>query len=185
MATAIDLEAENGRLRRDIRVLEMRLTELERLADSDTLTPLLNRRAFMREVERAIARVARHGSSIAVLLADLDGLKAINDSHGHQAGDAVIMHAGYALKAELRASDIVARIGGDEFGMLLEEFDDAAATAKVAALRAAVAADPVDRRAASIAIGHTLIRTEDTLDAVIARADAAMYAAKRAQRSDK
>jgi diguanylate cyclase (GGDEF)-like protein len=183
MADATDLEAENARLRAELRVLEIRLSELERLADSDTLTPLLNRRAFLREVERAIARVARHGSSIAVLIADLDGLKAVNDSDGHQAGDAVIMHVGYTLKAEVRASDIVARIGGDEFGMLLEELDEAAAVAKAVALRAAIAADPVDARASSIAIGHTLIRADDSLDAVIARADAAMYAAKRAQRS--
>lgn len=177
------LEAENAALHREVRALRLQATELERLADSDTLTPLLNRRAFLREVERGIARVARHGSHIAVIIGDLDGLKAINDGAGHQAGDAALLHVGYALKAELRASDIVARIGGDEFGLLLEEVDDTSAAAKSLALAAAIAAEPVEGRRVTISLGHTLIRADDTLDRVIARADAAMYAVKRAQRS--
>ncbi|UVO55525.1 GGDEF domain-containing protein [Sphingomonas sp. SUN039] len=179
------LRTENAELRREVRALRLQVAELERLADSDTLTPLLNRRAFLREVERGIARVARHGSAIAVMIADLDGLKAINDSAGHQSGDAALMHVGYSLKAELRASDIVARIGGDEFGLILEELDEAAAVAKAAALADAIAADPVGGMRVSISIGHALIRAGDTLDAVIARADAAMYDRKRGQRSER
>lgn len=177
------LQTDNDALRREVRALEIRLGELERLADSDTLTPLLNRRAFLREVERGIARVARHGTPIAVMIADLDGLKAINDSAGHQAGDAVLMHVGYCLKANLRAIDIVARIGGDEFGMVFEDMDDAAAIAKAAQLTEAVAEEPIDGQHASISVGYALIAGDDTLDAIIARADAAMYAVKRAQRS--
>jgi diguanylate cyclase (GGDEF)-like protein len=168
-----------------VRVLRLQLAELERLADSDTLTPLLNRRAFLREVERSIARVARHGSGIAVMIGDLDGLKAINDTDGHQAGDAALMHVGYTLKAGLRASDVVARIGGDEFGLVLDDVDDAAAAAKARALSMAIAAEPADDRRVAISLGHTMIRPDDTLDSVIARADAAMYAAKRAQRSER
>ena len=176
---------ENEALRRELRVLTLRMGELERLADSDTLTPLLNRRAFLREVDRGIARVARHGVSVAVMIADLDGLKALNDAHGHQAGDAVLMHVGYTLKAQLRASDVVARIGGDEFGLVLEELDEAAAHAKAEALAAAVACEPVDGRCARISIGFALIRASDSFDSVIARADAAMYERKRAQRSER
>jgi diguanylate cyclase (GGDEF)-like protein len=169
----------------EIRALRLQIAELERLADSDTLTPLLNRRAFLREVERSIARVARHGTPISVMIADLDGLKAINDNAGHQAGDAALMHVGYALKAQVRATDVVARIGGDEFGLVLEDFDATAAEAKARALAAAIAEDSVDGRAVTVAIGYTLIEASDTFDSIIARADAAMYVRKRTQRSER
>jgi diguanylate cyclase (GGDEF)-like protein len=149
------------------------------------LTPLLNRRAFLREVERGIARVIRHATPIAVMIADLDGLKVINDSEGHQAGDAMLMRVGYALKASVRATDIVARIGGDEFGLVLEGLDAEAAAAKAIALREAIAAEPLDGVATSISIGFTLVTADDNIDSIIARADAAMYAHKRAQRSDR
>lgn len=175
-------ERENAALRRELRVLRMQIAELERLADTDTLTPLLNRRAFLREVERGIARVARHGTPVAVMIADLDGLKAINDGAGHQAGDAALLHVGYTLMASVRATDIVARIGGDEFGLVLEDLDQAAAEAKALALAAAIAADPPDGTPVSISIGTARITAGDTIDSIIARADAAMYARKRARR---
>lgn len=177
------LQEENEALRRELRVLEIRLGELERLADSDTLTPLLNRRAFLREVERCIARFERHGTPVIVMIADLDGLKAINDGAGHQAGDAVLMHVGYTLKTQLRTIDTVARIGGDEFGMILEELDIDAAEAKARALAASVAEDTVDGQPVSISIGYALVTADDTIDRIMARADEAMYARKRAQRS--
>ncbi|MES2289787.1 MAG: GGDEF domain-containing protein [Pseudomonadota bacterium] len=177
------LKEENDALRREMRALEIRLGELERLADSDTLTPLLNRRAFLREVSRCIARFERHGTPVIVMIADLDGLKAINDESGHQAGDAVLMHVGYTLKTQLRTIDTVARIGGDEFGMILEELDLDSAEAKARSLSASVAEDTVDGQPVSISIGYTLVRADDTLDRIMARADEAMYVRKRAQRS--
>lgn len=177
------LKEENDALRQEMRALEIRLGELERLADSDTLTPLLNRRAFLREVERCIARFERHGTPVVVMIADLDGLKAINDGAGHQAGDAVLMHVGYTLKTQLRTIDTVARIGGDEFGMILEELDLDAAEAKARSLAASVSEDTVDGQPVSISIGYTLVAVDDTLDRIMARADEAMYIRKRAQRS--
>ena len=177
------LRAENEGLNRELRALRVQIGELERLADSDTLTPLLNRRAFLREVERGIARVARHGTPVAVMIADLDGLKAINDGAGHQAGDAALLHVGYALKAMVRATDIVARIGGDEFGLVLEDVDAEAAEAKALALAAGIVAEPIDGRRVSVSIGHALVTPGDSIDSIIARADAAMYARKRDQRS--
>ncbi len=165
--------------------MRLQVAELERLADSDTLTPLLNRRAFLREVERGIARVTRHGTPVAVMIADLDGLKAINDSAGHQAGDAALMHVGYALKRLVRVTDIVARIGGDEFGLVLEDLPADEAAAKVEALAAGIAADAPDGQPVSVSIGHAMATSGDTIDTIIARADAAMYARKRAQRSER
>lgn len=177
------LNSENMALRRELRALLLQIGELERLADSDTLTPLLNRRAFLREVERGIARVARHGTPVAVMIADLDGLKAINDGAGHQAGDAALMHVGYSLKAHVRATDIVARIGGDEFGLVLEDLDAEGAEAKACGLSASIAAEPLDGTVVSISIGYTLVAPDDNIDSIIARADAAMYARKRARRA--
>ena len=181
----VALRTENEALRLELRVLRLQLGELERLADSDTLTPLRNRRAFLREVERSLSRVARHGDSTVVMLADLDGLKAINDAGGHQLGDAALIMVAHVLQAQLRTSDVVARIGGDEFGLILETLAPDAAEAKARALCAAVAAEPLDGRPLSISIGFTELRADDTLDSVMARADAAMYADKRAQRSDR
>ena len=181
----VALRDDNAALRRELRTLRLQIGELERLADSDTLTPLLNRRAFLREVERGIARVARHGTPVAVMIADLDGLKAINDGAGHQAGDAALLHVGYALKAQVRALDVVARIGGDEFGLVLEDLDAEAAEAKAHGLAASIAAEPVDGQAVSISIGYTLVQPGDSIDSIIARADAAMYTRKRAQRSER
>ena len=176
------LNSENAALRRELRALRLQIGELERLADSDTLTPLLNRRAFLREVERGIARFTRHGTPVAVMIADLDGLKAINDGAGHQAGDAALMHVGYSLKAQVRATDIVARIGGDEFGLVLEDLDAEGAEAKACALAASIAAEPLDGSLVSISIGYTLVTPDDNIDSIIARADAAMYARKRSGR---
>jgi len=177
------LQAENEVLMRELRALRLQVAELERLADSDTLTPLLNRRAFLREVERGIARVARHGSPVAVMIADLDGLKLINDTAGHQAGDAALLHVGYTLKSLVRATDIVARIGGDEFGLVLEDLPADEAAARAVALAEGIAADEQDGRPVSVSIGFAMVAPDDTIDSIIARADAAMYARKRSQRS--
>jgi diguanylate cyclase (GGDEF)-like protein len=180
------LLTENDALRGEIRMLRIQLGELERLADSDTLTPLLNRRAFLREVERQIARVVRHPEPVAVMVADLDGLKLINDRDGHLAGDNALMHVGYTMKAQVRATDIVARIGGDEFALILEGLDASAAAAKARSLAATIAAGGLESGlTVSISIGTAVIEAGDTVDSVIARADADMYAVKAAQRSDR
>ena len=180
------LLAENDALRGELRALRLQLGELERLADSDTLTPLLNRRAFLREVEREIARVVRHGTQVAVMIADLDGLKAINDSDGHQAGDNALIHVGYTLKAQVRATDVVARIGGDEFALIMEDLDAESAAVKARSLAASIAAGGIESGlVVSISIGCAIIQPGDTVDSVIARADASMYAVKAAQRSER
>jgi len=181
-AELVRLTRENEALRRELRVMRIQLGELERLADSDTLTPLLNRRAFLREVERSLARVARHGGSTVVMIADLDGLKAINDTAGHQAGDGALIQVAHCLSAQLRGSDLVARIGGDEFGLILEMVKPEDAAAKARALAECVAREVSDDGPLAISIGFATIVADDTIDSVMARADAAMYAQKR-QRS--
>jgi diguanylate cyclase (GGDEF)-like protein len=182
------LTQENERLVASIERMTSRLEELERLADTDTLVPLPNRRAFLRETERAIQQVARYGSPIALLFVDLDGLKRVNDTHGHQAGDALLLHVASHLQASLRAADRVARISGDEFAILLDHLDEAAAQAKADMLSAQVSSSPLTIGglilSTSITIGLAMIAPDDTVQSLLARADAAMYAV-RAQRSER
>ena len=169
--------------------LKARIDELELLADTDALTPLPNRRAFVREVERAIARVARYDARIALMYVDVDSLKALNDAHGHAAGDAALNHVAQLLRAELRAGDLVARIGGDEFAILAEPVDADAAALKGAALHALARSGRFEWNGVtiplSISIGITMIAADDSVDALLARADARMYAAKGDQRSER
>jgi diguanylate cyclase (GGDEF)-like protein len=176
---------ENRKLKSIIADLRGQIRVLEILSDSDPLVPLPNRRAFVREVERAIAAAARHSTPSALLFVDIDGLKAMNDAHGHSAGDALLIHVAHRLKRCVRAGDMVARIGGDEFALLLDQADEAAARVKAAALSADLALHSLPVRDTSVAIklsiGIAIVTREDSAESVIARADAAMYA----QRSDR
>ncbi len=179
------LADENDGLKAALEDLRARLEELERLADTDTLLPLANRRAFLRELERVLHQAARHKTPAAVLFVDVNGLKAINDCHGHQSGDAVLLHVARVLKSSLRAGDTVARIGGDEFGLILDHLDEASAKGKADLLAQRVAAEPVDLGRnvirVSVTAGLTMVRAGDDVETVLARADAAMYA----QRSER
>lgn len=186
-AAMAQLLAENEGLRATLDEMRARVEDLERLADSDTLTPLPNRRVFVREVERVARQVGRYGTPAAVMFVDVNALKMINDAHGHQAGDAALIHVASILKREVRATDVVARIGGDEFGLLLDHLDKDAAAAKAASLVAVLASEPLDMGAVQLgvglSVGLTMIRAGDNVDAILARADSEMYAAKAAQRS--
>ena len=103
------------------------LAELERLADEDSLAPIRNRRAFLRDLARTIGHVERYGTPFSLLYFDVNGLKAINDRFGHGAGDAALIHVADVLTANTRSSDVVGRLGGDEFAVLLALADEAAA----------------------------------------------------------
>ena len=177
-----DLEQEIERLRGEVARLEQRVEQLDRLAHEDALVPLPNRRGFMRQLEKLIDRVSRYGESAALLFVDIDGLKMINDSFGHPAGDEALIRVSELLQRGVRASDCVARLGGDEFAILLEHADEASARETSARLADEVAHCGFDQDGAelplSIAIGVALIRPEDRPAEVIARAVADMYRAK-------
>ena len=182
MADGPDLAHENAALRARVAALEERLALAEHLADQDSLTPLANRRAFFRAVERAVAQCARHATPSALLFVDVDGMKHINDEHGHAAGDAALIHIAWLLREKVRAGDTVARLGGDEFGVLLEHTNADAAAEKAAGLRAAIGARPLDDGIPlSVAIGVTAIGPTDTPEAALARADQGMYRVKRGE----
>lgn len=181
-AAALRLAAEVERLAAELEASRRRISELEARVDVDPLTETLNRRGFERELKRSLAYVKRYGASAALIYLDLDGFKPVNDHHGHAAGDAVLKTIAAALVRHVRASDVVARIGGDEFVVLLWNLSEANAEAKAAALEAAVHATPIRWGASTLVIGASagaaFIGPLDTPAEVLARADAAMYVRK-------
>src|SRR4051812_44427423 len=118
---------EIDQLRGKVAHLQERVEQLDQLAHQDTLVNLPNRRGFMRALERFIDRGSRYGEQSAMLYVDLDGLKMINDSFGHRAGDQALIEVAGLLVGGVRRSDVVARIGGDEFGILLAHSEEASA----------------------------------------------------------
>jgi len=129
-AAIATLVIELNDLRSEIQRLKSRLTEAETAADEDPLTTAKNRRAFIREVKRIAAFAQRYDAPASLVYFDLDDLKGINDRFGHAAGDAVLKAVAERLSHNIRESDIVGRMGGDEFAVLLVQADLPTARAK-------------------------------------------------------
>ncbi|HWU91718.1 MAG TPA: GGDEF domain-containing protein [Sphingomicrobium sp.] len=171
-------------LQAEILQLRQRVEQLDALAHQDSLCDLPNRRGFMRVLERIIDRVKRYEEQAAMLFVDLDGLKMINDSSGHGAGDEALIQVSRLLVGGVRKSDLVARIGGDEFAILLVHADEESAVETASRLVDLIA--DCDFRhdgellPLSVAIGVGMIHPEDTPEQAIARADAEMYRRKAA-----
>ena len=182
---AMRLAGEVERLEHALAAARQQMAALETRADVDSLTELFNRRAFERELARSIAYVKRHGTAAALLFAELDDFKRVNDRHGHSAGDAVLRAVASVLGRHVRASDVVARIGGDEFAMLLWNCDEAQAVAKALTLEDAIRRTTAMHGGAPLMVGASvgavsllpLDRPAQTLE----RADRAMYARKAAR----
>ncbi len=179
----LGLVAELEDLRRDLKEARARVGYLERLADQDSLVPVVNRRAFTRELSRTMSYARRYGVPCSVLYFDVNELKEINDTHGHAAGDAALVSVAETLVASVREFDIVGRLGGDEFGVILVHVAREAAAEKAASLAAAVEAKPLAYRGntigISVAFGSYEFRPDENLDHVIDAADKAMYAHKK------
>ena len=178
------LVAEIGRLRAQIAQLESRVEQLDVLAHQDTLVSLPNRRGFMRELERLVDRARRYEESSALLYVDLDGLKMINDTFGHRAGDEALIQVAGLLAGGVRRSDVVARIGGDEFAVLLENATDGSARETAVRLEDLICdcefTHDGDALPLSVAIGVAMIDGGEEANAVMARADEEMYRRKAA-----
>jgi len=152
-------------------------TRLVRDATLDDLTGLLNRRGWRMTAERELARATREGTHVGLLLLDLDNLKEINDTRGHDEGDRVLVETADRMRSALRAGDVLARIGGDEFGALLMDTSDGQAWAAVDRLKA------VTPELGSFSAGVAAWEGGQSLDELLRRADVALYAAKTEGRS--
>jgi diguanylate cyclase (GGDEF)-like protein len=185
--TLARLEAEREAMRRELEDARARIALLERLADEDSLAPIANRRAFVRELGRMIAFTRRYGPPSSVIYFDVNGMKQINDTYGHPAGDAALRHVAEVLCSNVRSSDIVGRLGGDEFGVILAQTNQEQATAKAAALAKAISAIPLpwgkDKIKVTAAYGVYSFSGSDDAQVAIEAADKAMYRQKRVVRT--
>ena len=170
----------------DISERKAQAARLEYLIDHDFLTGLINRRRFLQEVAREAERMSRYGAEGAVLMIDLDNFKAVNDTFGHKAGDDLLRGVAGALRHRMRQSDVLARVGGDEFAMLLPETDAAQAQlvaegiSKTLAGQVAVLGDRTIQVTASIGVAlFDDLRAAEVLE----YADLAMYQAKDSGRN--
>lgn len=183
-----ELMAEVYSLRQELDEARQRVGYLEQLADQDSLAPVLNRRAFVRELGRMAAFEERYGAAGAVLYFDVNDLKVINDTHGHAAGDAVLKRICEVLLRDTRASDVVGRLGGDEFGVILAQSGVDVAADKAGRLAAAIAAEEVVWEGTplhvSVAYGAHALSGGQQADDALKAADRAMYANKRGGRED-
>ena len=180
------LLAENERLKRELVVARARVGDLEARADIDPLLDILNRRGFERELKRALSHVKRYGTQAALMFVDLDGFKGINDRYGHAAGDVLLKAVARELIGHVRASDVVGRIGGDEFGVVVWRVEQPQAIAKAHELETMIARIGITHGRSQISVAASvgvapLVEDSNPAD-VIAAADQAMYARKDERR---
>jgi diguanylate cyclase (GGDEF)-like protein len=186
LAPAALLLAEIERLKSELIRAEQKVSELELRADVDPLLDILNRRGFERELKRSLAYLQRYQGEAVLLFIDLDGFKAVNDQHGHAAGDALLKAVARELVGHVRASDVVARLGGDEFGVLLWNLGAPLAAAKARELEKLIEAVSIAHGEARLAVGGSAglvpLAVGATPDEMIDAADKAMYVRKKERR---
>ncbi len=182
LADAEALVREIERLRLELDKVETRVSQLDELAHLDSLVNLPNRRSLFATLEHTIARVERYGHLAALLFVDVDGLKSINDKFGHKAGDEALVEVAQLLVASVRNTDCVARMGGDEFAILLEQLDEQSAWQMALRIVENVIGSQfcVDGSCLplSVAVGVGMIMPGDDPQSVIDRADKEMYRVK-------
>ncbi|WP_243359965.1 sensor domain-containing diguanylate cyclase [Fundidesulfovibrio terrae] len=166
--------------------------EYEQLASTDALTGLSNRRAFFTMLDQALALANRHSRPLSILIADIDHFKAVNDTYGHQAGDAVLEHFSRIILRTLRTSDTAARIGGEEFAILLPETDKDGAYRLADRMRIIISENVCyhERQPIQITVSVGLacysgpnIGQKFSCDAFLRLADDALYRSKREGRN--
>ena len=183
--TLAQVRGERDALRAEVTRLREQLAEVERLADRDPLAPVLNRRAFTRELQRTIAFCRRYDTPASLVYFDLDHFKQVNDGFGHAAGDAVLSSVARRLIDNVRESDVVGRLGGDEFAVILSRADQAAGDAKGRALVALIQSVPVIHAGREITVrlsaGVRAYDRESDVAEWLAQTDAAMFLQKGAR----
>jgi diguanylate cyclase (GGDEF)-like protein len=188
-SAVMKLMDELDRLEGELTAANARVSQLEDMADEDPLVPLLNRRGFERELERTLAYVQRHGTTVTLVYLDLDDFKVVNDRYGHAGGDAALKHFANMLLEDIRKSDLAGRLGGDEFAVVLHHADPAAALDKASRMAGRLACEPAMHGNIQIPLtatyGATLLRGDDTVTSVLERADKAMYEGKARRRAQR
>ena len=178
-----EVRRERDALRRENRVLKIAVAELERVSERDTLTPLFNRRYFLTAIHHRMARFERHAERAAVVFIDVNQLKYINDNFGHAAGDFALLEIAKRLAGSIRATDVAARIGGDEFGLILDQSSEEGARVQVNRLCDVLTAAPAEYDGHEIALsacfGVAMLQTGMTESDILAAADRDMYRSKQ------
>jgi diguanylate cyclase (GGDEF)-like protein len=174
---------EVSHLRDELDQTRKRIAHLEQLADEDAMLPISNRRAFVRELTRMISYAERYNSTGSLLYFDVNGMKAINDRLGHAAGDAALAHFARLLIENVRDTDVVGRLGGDEFGVILAQTDERQAQEKANSLVHMISVRPFDWQGEEItlscAVGIHRFLAKQSAETAINAADANMYKVKR------
>ena len=191
-AAVTDVNAELERLRAEVETLRAHAADLERravaaeaAADHDVLTPALNRRGFVAAMNRTMAFCTRYSTPAVLLYVDLDGFKGVNDNLGHAAGDAALVRVAELLLANVRESDAVGRLGGDEFGLLMLNAGLDEGRDKAKRLAATLAAEGFVWNGEKTELGGSFgVRAwtrQTDAETWLAEADAAMWVRKRSR----
>ena len=169
--------------------LKERMSELDRLASTDVLTGLYNRRMFFIRFEEELARSCRNSSSLCLIYIDIDHFKLTNDTYGHQAGDLILQHLSAVMAEQIRRNDVLGRIGGEEFALLLPDAQTGQGKIVAERLRMAAESQPVKygekviTTTISLGVYNIVDTSGTTIDSIIREADEALYDAKRAGRN--
>jgi diguanylate cyclase (GGDEF)-like protein len=187
-AALIEAKTTIRHLRAELAAAQAQITELQASAETDFLLDILNRRGFERELSRSIAYIRRYHASAALIMLDVDRLKPINDTYGHAAGDAVLKAIVKTVATQVRASDVVGRLGGDEFGVLLWNLTATDAKAKAAALEQSIDRLTFDFRGRSVTAGASagvaILGPHSEATRALEEADSAMYVRKAQRRHE-
>ncbi len=179
----MSLMEEVDKLRRELDATQRRLREMEDVADTDVLLPVPNRRAFVRELNRMISFSQRYGTPSTLMFIDLNDLKIVNDKYGHDVGDKALFHVARLLADNVRSTDVIGRLGGDEFGVILAQADENIGAEKAESLAKLIADNPFeyegDKISMSLAYGTYTFRSGDQPDDALQKADQAMYEHKK------
>lgn len=179
-AALASLMQEVADLRRELAEMRQKMGELQSLASTDPLLGVLNRRAFVGELNRALAMMQRYGQASSLVFVDLDDLKKINDAHGHAAGDKALAHAAAIIAANIRQTDVFGRLGGDEFAIILTNTPKPQAILKAQSLSAIVKATPhPDGLPVGVTCGVVEMSADFTAESALIAADKVMYEEKR------
>jgi diguanylate cyclase (GGDEF)-like protein len=187
-ASVLQERSSNQRLLAEIARRQELEDELVWLADHDALTDLWNRRAFYERADHAMEHVRRTGAAMSVLVIDADHFKSINDDHGHHVGDEAICTLARLCRSNLRATDLLGRVGGEEFAVLMPDTTLGVAEEVASRLREQVARAAIEHPdgwlSMTVSIGAVQLRPDtETLRSALQRADAAMYEAKAGGRN--